>query len=162
MGPVPIGGDLPPEQRLADLEGTLRLIGLDPVEYAPLIAPLVDIPLPPGSLPNFSPEETRRRQLTAIVAYALAGSRSQPAALVFEDLQWADPTSLELMRALAERGAQAPLLLISTMRPEFHPPWSLRSHHSVISLSPLDRAQVARMVAASPLTMRCPRTSSKG
>ena len=32
------------------------------------------------------------------------------------------------------------------MRPEFHPPWSLRSHHSVISLSPLDRAQVSRMV----------------
>ena len=142
------GGDLPPEQRLADLEGTLRLIGLDPVEYAPLIAPLVDIPLPPGSLPNFSPDETRLRQLTAIVAYALAGARSQPAALVFEDLQWADPTSLELMRALAERGAQAPLLLIITMRPEFHPPWSLRSHHSVISLSPLDRAQVARMVGA--------------
>ena len=142
------GADLPPEQRLADLEGTLRLIGLDPVEYAPLIAPAVDIPLPPGGLPNFSPEETRRRQLTAIVAYALAGARSQPAALVFEDLQWADPTSLELMRALAERGAQAPLLLIITMRPEFHPPWSLRSHHSVISLSPLDRVQVARMVGA--------------
>jgi class 3 adenylate cyclase/tetratricopeptide (TPR) repeat protein len=142
------GGDLPPEQRLADLEGTLRLIGLDPIEYAPLIAPAVDIPLPPGGLPNFSPEETRRRQLTAIVAYALAGARSQPAALVFEDLQWADPTSLELMRSLAERGAQAPLLLIITMRPEVHPPWSLRSHHSVISLSPLDRAQVARMVGA--------------
>ena len=148
MGPVPVRRGPAAEQRLADLEGTLRLIGLDPVEYAPLIAPLVDIPLPPGSLPNFSPDETRLRQLTAIVAYALAGARSQPAALVFEDLQWADPTSLELMRALAERGAQAPLLLIITMRPEFHPPWSLRSHHSVISLSPLDRAQVARIVGA--------------
>ncbi len=28
--------------------------------------------------------------------------------LAFEDLHWADPTSLDLMRALAERGAQAP------------------------------------------------------
>ena len=66
--------------------------------------------------------------------------------LAFEDLHWADPTSLDLMRALAERGAQAPLLIIATTRPEFHPPWSVRPHHSVISLSPLDRAQVARMV----------------
>src|SRR6202020_3561513 len=33
-----------------------------------------------------------------------------------------------------------------TTRPEFRPPWTLRSHHSVISLSPLDRAGVARMV----------------
>src|ERR1700722_14951039 len=41
------GVDAPAEQRLADLESTLRLIGLDPAENAPLLAPLVDIPLPP-------------------------------------------------------------------------------------------------------------------
>jgi predicted ATPase len=50
------------------------------------------------------------------------------------------------MQALAERGRTAPLFIIATARPEFRPPWSLRSHHSVISLSPLDRADVARMV----------------
>ena len=66
--------------------------------------------------------------------------------LAFEDLHWADPTSLDLLRALAERGAQAPLLIVATTRPEFRPDWSLRSHHSVISLAPLDRAQVRRMV----------------
>ena len=66
--------------------------------------------------------------------------------LAFEDLHWADPTSLDLLRALAERGAQAPLFLIATTRPEFRPDWSVRSHHSVISLAPLDRAQVAKMV----------------
>ena len=88
----------------------------------------------------------RRRQLAAMTAWVLAGARSQPVVLAFEDLHWADPTSLDLMRALAERGAQAPLLIVATTRPEFRPPWSLRSHHSVISLAPLDRAQVARMV----------------
>ena len=78
MGPVPIGrGPAARATPRRSKKALLRLIGLDPVEYAPLIAPLVDIPLPPGSLPNFSPEETRRRQLTAIVAYALAGSRSE-------------------------------------------------------------------------------------
>ncbi len=50
------------------------------------------------------------------------------------------------MGALAERGAQAPLFIIATARPEFRPPWSFRPHHSVIALAPLDRAQVARMV----------------
>ena len=42
------GVDAPADQRLADLESTLRLIGLDPAEYAPLLAPLVDIPLAAG------------------------------------------------------------------------------------------------------------------
>ena len=140
------GADEPADRRLADLENTLRLIGLDPAEYAPLIAPLVDIPLPEERAAKLAPEELRRRQLAALVTWFLAGARSQPVALAFEDLHWADPTSLDLMQALAERGAQAPLLILATARPEFRPPWSLRSHHSVISLSPLDRADVALMV----------------
>ena len=81
-----------------------------------------------------------------MTALFLAGARSQPIVLAFEDLHWADPTSLDLLRALAERGTQAPLLIVATTRPEYRPDWSLRSHHSVISLAPLDRAQVRRMV----------------
>jgi class 3 adenylate cyclase/predicted ATPase len=140
------GVDAAAEQRLADLENTLRLIGLDPAEHAPLLAPLVDIPLRPERAASFPPEELRRRQLAAMTAWILAAARTQAVVLAFEDLHWADPTSLDLLRALADRGAQAPLLLLATTRPEFRPPWSLRSHHSLISLSPLDRAGVARMV----------------
>ena len=122
------------------------MTGLDPAEHAPLLAPLVDIPLPPDRATNLPPEELRRRQLAAMTAWVLAGARSQPVVLAFEDLHWADPTSLDLLRAFADRGAQAPLLVLATTRPEFRAPWSLRSHHSLISLSPLDRAGVARMV----------------
>ena len=138
--------DEPAARRLADLENTLRLIGLDPAEYAPLLAPLVEIPLPEERVAKLAPEDFRRRQLAALVAWVLAGARSQPVALAFEDLHWADPTSLDLMQALAERGRSAPLFIIATARPEFHPSWSLRSHHGVISLGPLGRADVARMV----------------
>jgi class 3 adenylate cyclase/predicted ATPase len=145
-GRLRFGPDAPDEQRLIDLEGTLRLIGLDPTEYAPLLAPLVDVPLPTDRATKFSPEEQRRKQLAAMAAWILAGARSQPVVLAFEDLHWADPTSLDLLRTLTERGAQAPLLMLATTRPEFRPPWSLRSHHTVISLSPLDRTGVARMV----------------
>ncbi len=140
------GADLPTEQRLADLENTLELIGLDPTEYAPLLAPLVDVLLPEGRVAKLAPEELRRRQLAAMTAWILAAARTQAIVLAFEDLHWADPTSLDLMRALAERGAHAPLLIIATARPEFRPPWSVRSHHSVISLSALDSVQIAKMV----------------
>jgi predicted ATPase len=140
------GAETPPRQRFADLENTLRLIGLDPSEYAPLLAPVVEIPLAKERAAKFAPEELRRQQLAALTAWVLVGARSQPVVLAFEDLHWADPTSLDLTQALAERGAQAPLLILATTRPEFRPPWRLRSHHSVISLSPLDRADVAQMV----------------
>ena len=124
----------------------MGLIGLDAAEYAPLLAPLVDIPLREDRRAKFPPEELRRRQLAAMTAWVLAGARSQPVVLAFEDLHWADPTSLDLMARLAERGAQSPLLVIATTRPEFRAPWAMRSHHGVVSLAPLDRAQVRRMV----------------
>jgi class 3 adenylate cyclase/predicted ATPase len=147
-GRLRFGGaaDVPAEQRLAELEGTLRLIGLDPAEHAPLLAPVVDVPLPPGRAASFPPEELRRRQLASMVSWTMASARSQTLVRVFEDLHWADPTSLDLMRALAERCAQAPILILATARPEFRTPWGMRSHHSVISLSPLDREQVRKMV----------------
>ena len=138
------GPDIPGEQRFADLESTLAVVGLDASEAATLLAPLFDIPAPAAVA--LAPEEFRRRQLAAIVAWYLAGARTQSAALAIEDLHWADPTSLDLLRALVERGGQAPLMILATARPEFRAPWTMRSHHSVISLAPLDRAQVRRMV----------------
>ena len=156
------GADLPTEQRLADLEHTLRLIGLDPSEYAPLLAPLVDVLLPEDRAAKLAPEELRRRQLAAMTAWTLASARTQPVVLAFEDLHWADPTSLDLMRTLAERGAQAPLLIVATTRPEFRPPWSGRSHHSVISLSRSMACRLRRWSVTFRPVMRCRGTSSKG
>jgi class 3 adenylate cyclase/predicted ATPase len=147
-GRIRFGGpEVAQERRLAELELVLEQVKLDPLEHAPLLAPLVDIPVPPERLSRLPPDETHRRQLAGMVAWALAGARVQPLVLVLEDLQWFDPTSIDLVRALSDRGAQAPVLVLATARPEFRPSWSLRPHHSVISLTPLDDAQVHRMVA---------------
>src|SRR6202451_1882376 len=140
------GAEVAGEKRLAELEVALASVGLDAGEYAPLLAPVIDAPLPPERVPKLSPEELRSRQLAALSAWYLAGARTQPLVLAFEDLHWADPTSLDVLQALAERGAQAPLLIIATTRPEFRAPWKLRSHHGVIPLAPLDAGEVVRMV----------------
>jgi predicted ATPase len=141
------GADIPVERQLADLESTLALIKIDPAENVPLLAPLLDIPLPKERLPALAPEEVRRRQLAAMTNWVIASTRSQPVALAIEDVHWADPTSVDFIRGIAERGAQVPLLLLVTARPEFRPPWGMRSHHTTISLAPLDRSQVQEMVA---------------
>ena len=141
------GADVPAERRLADLESSLQQVGIDPKENAPLLAPLVDVPLPPErELQGVAPEEFRRRQLAALNNWVLAGARVQPVVLAFEDLHWADPTTIDVLKGVAERGALAPLLVLATTRPEFKPPWGARSHHGTISLVPLDRHQVRHMV----------------
>ena len=141
------GADMPAAQRLAELESSLAQVKLAPVENVPLLAPLLDIALPAGRAPALAPEELWRRQLAALINWVIAGAKSQPLVLAFEDLHWADPTTLDVLRGIAERGALAPLLVVATTRPEFRPPWGMRSHHGTISLVPLDRGQVQEMVA---------------
>jgi class 3 adenylate cyclase/tetratricopeptide (TPR) repeat protein len=142
------GSEVAPERRLGELEAALAQVKLDAGELAPLLAPLLEIPTPEDRAPKLAPEELRRRQLAALVGWLLAGARTQPVVLAFEDLHWADPTSLDLMKTLAERGATAPLFIVATTRPEFRAPWATRSHHGVVSLVPLDRAQIREMVGA--------------
>ena len=127
-----------------------------------LLAPLLDIPLPQERAPTLAPEELRRRQLAALTDWVIAGARAQPVVLAFEDLHWADPTTLDLLRGIAERGALAPLFVVATARPEFRPPWGMRSHHGTISLAPLDRAQVRDMVAELSARHALPQRSGRG
>jgi class 3 adenylate cyclase len=152
------GPDVPPLNRLAELESSLALIKLDPAENVPLLAPLLDIPLPQERASTLAAEELRHRQLAALTAWVMAGARTQSVVLALEDAHWADPTTVDVLRGIAERGALAPLLMLITARPEFRPPWGARSHHSTISLVPLDRQQVWQMVGelAARYT-RCPK-----
>ena len=140
------GADVAAEKRLADLEEALGHAKLDAGETAALLAPLLDIPVPEARAPKLAPEELRRRQLAAVAAWILASARAQPLVLAFEDLHWADPTTLDLMKTLVDRGAAAPAFIVATTRPEFRAPWATRSHHGVASLVPLDRAEIRKMV----------------
>ena len=113
---------LPPnrtaERRLTDLENSLAQVKLDASENAPLLAPLLDIPLSKDRASTLAPEELRRRQLAALTNWVMAGARVQPVVLVFEDLHWVDPTTLDLLRSIAERGSQVPLYIVATTRHE--------------------------------------------
>jgi predicted ATPase len=111
-----------------------------------LLAPLFDIPFSLEAKSITAPDELRRQQLSALTNLVTTSARTQPVVLAVEDLHWADPTTLDLLHSFAERGAFAPLFILVTARPEFRPPWLMRSHHSSISLAPLDPDQVRRMI----------------
>jgi class 3 adenylate cyclase/tetratricopeptide (TPR) repeat protein len=140
------GADVPGDRRLAELESSLAQVKLAPAENASLLAPLIDIPLPNERVPDLSAEELRRRQLAALINWVMASAKVQPVVLAFEDLHWADPTTLDVLRGIAERGALSPLYVVATSRPEFRAPWGMRAHHCTISLAPLERPQVREMV----------------
>jgi class 3 adenylate cyclase/predicted ATPase len=135
------------ERRLDALAAWHRAVGLDPVQSVPLVAPLLELPVPADyPPPPAAPDERRRRLIATLAAWVMGGARTQVILLHVGDIHWADPSTLDLLRVLAEQGAAVPLMLLITSRPEFRAPWPHRSHHAVIALAPLDRAEVQQMV----------------
>jgi len=136
------------EQRLAALDASLGLAGLDPNEAVPLIAPLLELPVgtkyPPSSM---APDQQRKRLLATLVGWTFGAAKAQPLVIATEDLHWADPSTLELTQLVVEQGAHARLLLLYTARPEFHAPWPMRAHHTQINLNRLTARNVRTMVA---------------
>jgi predicted ATPase len=66
--------------------------------------------------------------------------------LIFEDAQWADSTSLELLDRMVEITQRLPVLMIVTFRPEFSPPWMGQAHVASLSLNRLTRRETAALV----------------
>jgi predicted ATPase len=64
----------------------------------------------------------------------------QPILMVYEDLHWIDPTSLELLSLAIEKIVDQPILLLATARPEFSPPWPNHRYTSMLSLNRLSRS----------------------
>jgi class 3 adenylate cyclase len=97
----------------------------------------------PGSalypLPDLTPERKKQKTFEALLRLfeSLAGQR--PVLMIFEDLQWIDPTSGELLDLIIERMGRWAMLLTATFRPEFQPPWTDRPQLTLLSLNRLSR-----------------------
>jgi class 3 adenylate cyclase/predicted ATPase len=135
------------DDRVAKLEAALGRAGFSLPKIFPLFANLLSIPLPERYPPlTLSPDAQRRMTLETLTTWLFAVAKQQPMILVAEDLQWIDPSSLELLGMLVEQAPTVPLLLLATFRPDFVSPWASHSHMVHLTLNPLSRRQVRRML----------------
>jgi predicted ATPase len=86
--------------------------------------------------------------LAALVRQVEGLAAQRPVLLIFEDAQWADSTSLELLDRGVERAARLPVLILITFRPEFQAAWVGQAHVSSLSLTRLARRETADLVGA--------------
>ena len=95
-----------------------------------------------------TPQRHKDETLRTLVDLIEAAAREQPSVMLFEDAQWADPTTLEVLDLLIDRVKTVPLLVVLTHRPEFQSRWSEQGHVGALNLSKLTRAQSAAIVSA--------------
>jgi len=135
------------ELRLAKLEAVLAQATNDFSEVVPLLADLLSIPTG-DRYPqlNLSPQKRKEKTLRAQLAQIEGLAAHQPVLMVFEDVHWSDPTTLESLDLLIDRVVLLRVLVIITFRPEFTPPWVGRPHVTLLSLSRLAPRQRAEMI----------------
>lgn len=137
----------PPEEQLDKLEAMLALATDAVHESAPILADLLAIPTgeryPPMEL---SPHQKKERTFQALLEQIAGLAVKRPVLAIYEDVHWADPSTLELLDRVVDEVQRLPILMIVTFRPEFVPRWTGHGHVSALFLSRLGRRQGTAVV----------------
>jgi predicted ATPase/class 3 adenylate cyclase len=142
--------------KLAKLEALLEVPSTDDPQAVAILANLLGLPaegLPP--LPDWNPETRKKKTFEVLLDQLERVSMRAPVLMIFEDVHWIDPTSLDLLSLMVERAPMLRLLILITGRPEFAPPWPEHAHVSTMVLTRLARTEgqvlVERITAGKPL-----------
>ena len=139
--------DETPEAKFDKLERVLRMYCLPLEDVVPLFAALLSVPLPERYPPlNLLPQRQRQKTQEALVAWLMEEAERQPVLAVWEDLHWADPSTLDVLSLMFDQVSTARLLTLLTCRPEFRPPWTTHAPVTQVTLNRLGRAQVEAML----------------
>jgi len=143
-------------QKLVKLEALLQRDVQTASEFVPLFASLLGLPAAERRpTPDLTPAQRNAKTLEALVRHLEACAARLPVLLIFEDLHWADPTSIELFGTLVERVRHLAILAVLTFRPDFVPPWTRPGHVTLLSLNRLGRRDAAdlaeRVAGGKPL-----------
>ncbi len=138
-------------QKLKELLGWVEHSDQD----AMLLAGLLSLPTEAYGNFDLSPQVRKEKTFQLLTGWLAQSARKQPLVILFEDIHWADPTTLELLEALIDLTRNAPILLIATIRNEFEQLWVGRRSISRIALHRLDpdesRAIASQLIGDSKL-----------
>src|SRR5262249_28726905 len=137
----------PAHAKLTKLQQALAAYRFPQADTLPLLAALLSLSHPEGAPPlTLSPQKQKQKTQEALVAWIIEEAEQSAVFCAWEDLHWADPSTLEVLTLFLDQVPTTRLLAVLTFRPEFSPPWGARSYLTLLALRRLERSQVERMV----------------
>jgi DNA-binding winged helix-turn-helix (wHTH) protein len=135
-----------PSSRLDKLDALLEPTATSARDAA-LLAEMLSLPND-GRYPTLvlDPPQRRQKTLEALVSQLEALSHSEPVLMIFEDVHWIDPSSLEALDRTVERIKALRVLLIVTHRPEFEAPWIGQPHVMALIVNRLSEREVSALI----------------
>ena len=135
-----------PQAKLEKLKAVLARTSTS-VQDATLFAELLSLPNDGRYLTlELAPQQRRQRTLEALIAQTESLTTQNPVLVIFEDVHWIDPTSMEALGRTVDRVASLRVLLIVTFRPDFEPPWIGRSYVTPLTINRLAQRDIDAMI----------------
>ena len=136
-----------PQVKLSKLQQMLAAYRFPQADTLPLLTTLLSLPHP-ESCPSLtlSPQKQKQKTQEALVAWIMEEAEKTAVYCAWEDLHWADPSTLEVLTLFLEQIPTTRVFSVLTCRPEFIPPWSARSYLTHLTLNRLGRSHVESMV----------------
>jgi class 3 adenylate cyclase/tetratricopeptide (TPR) repeat protein len=145
-----------PEAIEVKVRAGLAEVGLPAETTAAYLLHLLGVKEGTETIATLSPEVIKARTFLTLREMSLKGSRLRPIVFVGEDLHWVDRTTEEYLVGLVESLVGAPILLLTTYRPGYRPPWIEKSFATQITLRPLTseegRSLVRGLSAERPIS----------
>ena len=136
-----------PAQKLLKLQTLLAPVVPQQAAEVALLADLLSVP---GNgqhgLFEMGPQKRKEKTFDALMAQLQRLDQQRPVLMIYEDVQWIDPTTLELLALKVERAPHMRLLLLISARPEFTPPWPGYAHLTTVSLTRLSRREGTTLI----------------
>ncbi len=136
-----------PQVKLTKLQQLLATYRFPQADTLPLLVTLLSLPQPEGVPPlTLSPQKQKQKTHEALIAWIMEEAQKATVYCAWEDLHWADPSTLEVLTLFLEQIPTTRMFTVLTFRPEFTPSWSSRSYLTQLTLSRLGRSHVEAMV----------------
>lgn len=135
--------------RLERLADKLEDLGFSVPDVVPLLASQFSLPLTGVVGSNLSAGAKRQQTFDVLVDWLVREAERRPLMTVWEDLHWADPSTIELLDLVIDRAANTgvPLLTVMTFRSgEFQPPSTALAGATEVTLGRLERQDVEKMI----------------
>ena len=123
-----------------------RLHAWDLGDYEPFLGSLLGVHYPEAE--DLDPEKRKRKTFEGIGQVFDKLASKQPLALAFEDLQWGDSLSQELLEQIVEHLADKPVLICCDYRPELALPFIAKPYVANLFLPKLESREVFQMASS--------------
>jgi class 3 adenylate cyclase len=130
------------------LESGLSDLGLQSIRNLGLLLHLLGLSAPDGALSGLDGVLIGLRVRELLQQLLEARCKLSPVVMVIEDLHWVDSASEELLGKIFDSKTKLRLLLVTTHRPEYTPPWRDQPAVTSLSLERLAFGDMRRLVQA--------------